>query len=253
MSFFNSNYYRPSSASFGERSGPNRYYHNRRLARVAPRAQSASLTDPRWVSFKEVQAAVAAWIEAKADSFDFAASMYSAVIRYGDLTPNQYTAIENCMARDAERAQQGQNPARQTTSVEFPNIRAAFDAVVAGGAVKAQMTVDEVNLSLAPLTGRNPGALYVKVNGQYAGKIVGKVFQPGRDAPADLVGKLVEIERDPRAAIQSDAARRAARLALAIAEGRSLTIPCGCCGLTLSDEVSIARGIGPICAGKWGV
>ena len=101
MSFFNSNYYRPSSASFGERSGPNRYYHNRRLARVAPRAQSASLTDPRWVSFKEVQAAVAAWIEAKADSFDFAASMYSAVIRYGDLTPNQYAAIENCMARDA--------------------------------------------------------------------------------------------------------------------------------------------------------
>ena len=67
MSFFNSNYYRPSSASFGERSGPNRYYHNRRLARVAPRAQSASLTDPRWVSFKEVQAAVAAWIEAKAE------------------------------------------------------------------------------------------------------------------------------------------------------------------------------------------
>jgi hypothetical protein len=53
---------------------------------------------------------------------------------------------------------------------------------------------------------------------------------------------------DPAAAVKADAARRAQLLL----EDPAMTIPCGCCGLTLSNPESIARGIGPICAGKWG-
>ena len=32
----------------------------------------------------------------------------------------------------------------------------------------------------------------------------------------------------------------------------TLSIPCGCCGIMLTNPESIRRGIGPICAGKWG-
>lgn len=35
-------------------------------------------------------------------------------------------------------------------------------------------------------------------------------------------------------------------------EDPTMSIPCGCCGLTLTNPESIARGIGPTCAGKWG-
>jgi len=244
MSNFN-RYYAPSSSSYGERS-------SRFASRTPFRAQRAANVDPaKWESFKAAQPERAAWIDAKAASFDFAASMRLAVLRFGDLTENQGAAIDRCMARDADRAQQAAQP-RQTVSPELAGIRAAFDAVVAGGARKAQITIEDVNLSLAPLTGRNPGAIYVKVGGAYAGKIVGTTFTPGRDAPADLGAKLAEIDADPTGAVRAQAARTAQRLAEAALRGERLSLPCGCCGITLTDPVSVARGIGPICAGKWG-
>jgi len=193
-----------------------------------------------------------AWMQAKRDSFAFAGSMLEAVQKYGDLTANQFAAVAKCVARDAEKAAQRATVAQQTASVGFPNLRAIFDGIVAKGARKAQMTLGDVNVSLASLSGRNPGALYVKDAGEYAGKIVGTTFKPAFAAKADLLGRLQEIEADPQAAVVKQAKLTAERLAAAQANGETLSLPCGCCGLTLTDPVSVARGIGPICAGKWG-
>lgn len=244
------------NASYTPRRYDGQAFSNRSYRQYGnQQAPVTNFNDSRWVAFREVQPVRAAWIEAKAASFDFAASMFAAVVRFGDLTERQAAAVDRCAARDQDRAQQVSQP-RQMLSATFPRIRAAFDAVVLGGARKAQITVGNINLSLAPSTGRNAGALYVKDAGIYVGKIVGTasgpVFYPTREAPADLVERLLVIEADPTGAVRDQAARTAAMLAQAQAEGRPISLPCGCCGITLTDPVSIARGIGPICASKWG-
>lgn len=203
-----------------------------------------------WDDFKGEYPARATWIEANPD-FDFARDMKAKIGQYGHLTEAQGLAIDRMIARAAEKAAQRVTAARSAAPLSFPNIRAAFDAVVARGAKRAQITVGDVNLSLAQAGGRNPGALYVKDAGEYAGKIVGTRFFPARDIKADLVARLVEVERDPTGAVKAQAAKTAEMLAQAEAEGRKLELPCGCCGLTLTDPVSIARGIGPWCAAKW--
>jgi hypothetical protein len=214
-------------------------------------------SDRKWVAFKEVQPVRAAWIEAKAMSFDFAASMHNAVVRYGDLTPKQGETVDRLAARDAAPR------APQAAPATFPKIMAAFAALIANGGRKP-VTIGDVTISVAPASGVNAGSLYVKVGGEYAGKIMTDgVLRAVRTAPADLAAKLAVIEADPRGAVQAHAARLAAELAAniaareaAIAAGTTppapLSLPCGCCGLTLTDPVSVARGIGPICAGRWG-
>lgn len=173
------------------------------------------------------------------------------VRKYGDLHPGTMAMLDRAVARDAERAAQKAAAPRQEAPAALVNLRAAFDAVVSKGAKKAQMTVGDVNVSLASLSGRNPGALYVKFKGEYAGKVVGTTFQ-GRNAAPELMAALAVIEADPTAAIKAQAATAAQLIAEAVARGEEPQVPCGCCGILLTDPESRARGIGPICAGKWG-
>jgi hypothetical protein len=136
--------------------------------------------------------------------------------------------------------------------VQFRNIVGAFEAVAAGGGRKP-VTIGDVTLSMAAPNSANPGCVYIKVAGVYCGKIMPEgTFRPGRDAPADLSAKLAEINADVQGAVRAHAARIAAQLAAAQAAGLPMSLPCGCCGITLTDPVSVARGIGPICAGRWG-
>jgi hypothetical protein len=218
----------------------------RQHAREGAEVRKVRAAEGNLDAFKVANPEMYEWIVAKAPRFDFAASMFEAVKKYGDLTEGQRNAVLKCMARDADREAAKAAPAPAEAS--YPNLRAAFDAVVARGAKKAQITIGDVNVSLAGAGGRNPGALYVKVSGRYAGKIVGTAFRGSQDAPADLAAKLAEIEANPTEAIKNDADRRAK----ALADGTAESMPCGCCGITLTDPVSVARGIGPICAGKWG-
>jgi hypothetical protein len=231
----------------------------RRDYAAAPTRQApvtVNFNAPKWVAYKAVQPVRAAWVEAKAATFEFAASMYASVIRFGDLSQKQGETVDRLAARDAEWASQRAISAPQGPAATYPNIRAAFDTVVLGGAHRAAITIGDITLSLAPATGVNAGALYVKVGAQYCGKIVGTptgpVFRAVRECPADVAAKLAVIEADPQAAIQQHAAGIAARLAAAEARGEQLDLPCGCCGILLTDPVSRARGIGPICASKWG-
>lgn len=186
------------------------------------------------------------------------------------LSPGRQGVVDRGMERDAAYAAkraapqaQAEAPRASAPNLNFPGIRAAFDAVVAKGAKRAQMTVGELNLSLAPSTGNNAGGIYVKVAGTYMGKIMGTLLRQGRDATPELLPMLMAVELDPTAAVKAQADRTAERLAkhaadtaAAKAAGKPapppLTLPCGCCGIILTDPVSIARGIGPICADKWG-
>jgi hypothetical protein len=237
--------------NYSQRDAGVQQFQSRSMAQ-AP-AVTCDFTAPKWVAFKAVQPARAAWVEAKVGSpnFDFPEKMFAAVVRFGDLTQGQGEAIDRMVARDAQRASQRPVSVRLSAPTLFPNIRAAFDRLIASGGSKP-VTIGDVTLSLAKANSANPGAVYVKVGGVYMGKIVDTTFYAGRDATAEVAAKLVAIEADPRAAVQAHAARVAAALEAARVAGQPISLPCGCCGLTLTDPVSVARGIGPICAGKWG-
>ena len=86
-------------------------------------------------------------------------------------------------------------------------------------------------------SGRWAGWVFVKDAAVYGeGQRYGKQ-QPGRTYEGHIQESLRAILADPKAAMKRYA---------------ELTDTCGRCGLPLEDEKSVARGVGPICAGKMG-
>jgi len=161
-----------------------------------------------------------------------------------ELSDNQMAVIVKGMARSAQwAAERLQKQVEQAVALDVTAIRAALQT-------RKKITIALFTFSLAPSHGNNPGAIYVKDNGAYVGKIArdASTFAPGRDFDPSRLPALVEAMADPAKAVKADAARRAKMLL----EDPTMSIPCGCCGLTLTNPESIARGIGPICAGKWG-
>ena len=114
----------------------------------------------------------------------------------------------------------------------------AFNRAREAGLKRPRLVFGEIALSQAAPDSRNPGMVYVKFEGSYAGKITtdGK-FLPIRSCPeqvADLVKELGEGDM----------------LAKAKAYGIQ-TGNCCCCNRELTDPVSVANGIGPVCEGRW--
>lgn len=184
----------------------------------------------------------AAWIKATAGRFDFAAKMDEAVRKYGELTIGQMAAIERCMARDAERnterAARAQAAEAAAPAISTDKLMAAFDAARSAGLKRLKMRFLGFEASPAPATGKNPGAIYVKDGEQYLGKIQGGKFLASRECGPDVAQSVAQAMNDPMAA--------------AVAFGRQ-TGACCCCGRELTDPVSVENGIGPICAGKFGL
>lgn len=223
-------------------------YYSRHRRTPEYRARHA---DPvKWESFLRAQPTIGGWILENRNSFGFAASMQQAVMKFGDLTPNQYEAIERCMAHARSRAQ----VVTVATTLDTQAVRDAIEARQQQGGRKAKIMIAGFEFLLAPEYGKNPGAIYIKDGGTYIGKVArgSTVFQPSRDFDRSRTEALQDACRDPAGAVRRHAEETARLLAEAQAEGRPLSMPCGCCGLTLTDPVSIRRGIGPICAGKWG-
>ena len=121
-------------------------------------------------------------------------------------------------------------------SIDLSNVKKIFDK--AHEAIKSpKFRVDNMVLSRAPDSGVNAGAIYVKVDGEYAGKVTGGYWLPCR-APEGTFEKLQEVAKDP--------------LGSAVAYGKR-TGNCSACGRDLTNHGSIEKGIGPICAERWGL
>lgn len=97
----------------------------------------------------------------------------------------------------------------------------------------------ELLLSLASKTSKNPGAVYVKVGGDYAGLIAADGSLRGRlTNDGALLALLTAIAAEP------------ARLAR---EYGALTGHCSFCNLQLTDAGSVEVGYGPVCAKHYGL
>ena len=184
----------------------------------------------------------AAEVAAKGGDFDFPAKMIAAIAQWGGLTDNQKAAVERMMARDAERAVNRALP-RTPRGVDVSKITECFDRARAAAAADGEgikmlhLRMANFVCSPAPAHGKNPGAIYVKEDGAYLGKIVDGQFHRSQDCSGTQEDRLAEVAKDPSAAARAYGLR---------------TGQCSICGRELTNAESRARGIGPICAGRFG-
>lgn len=198
---------------------------------------AARRTAEKRAAFVVAHPAANDWINRNAErGFGFAVAMLRALDDYGSLTDNQLAAVERCIAGDAERAAK-RAAERETNAVALPEatdlLKAALDKALGRGLKRVKIVVDEFAFSPAKADSRNAGAIYVKIDGEYAGKInQGKFYALGF-VSNEAKARVAEIMKDPLASA-TEYGKRTGR--------------CSCCGRELTDPASIAAGIGPICA-----
>lgn len=205
--------------------------------RAARYARKAAKADEAIEAFKMAHPEHFAWI-ARNPHFSFATSMREAITKYGDLTANQLSAIERCIEKDAMRQAEKIAKVEQAATVDLSRIHEIFANARAASLKKPKLRVGDITLSLASETSRNAGAIYVKRGEAYLGKVADSKFSPSRECRPDDIELVRSVAADP--------------LGLAVAYGRR-TGNCACCGRLLTDKESVKRGIGPICASKWGM
>ena len=229
----------------------------RRAYRPTPVDHGQDRAEANYSRFEAAEPAICEWLRAKS----FAASLLEGVFRYGSLTENQLAAARRCIARDNDRlatnnaslvtnpptgAVTTYTPPTPTPVIEIDGsrINLAFTAASAAGLTKPRLRYGDLLLSLAGSASRNPGNVYVKFEGTYIGRLDGTRFVPGREWPTlteeqrkATTENLRSIAHDPVAAARN--------------HGHS-TGNCSACGRFLSDPVSVAQGVGPICFENYG-
>lgn len=158
--------------------------------------------------------------------------------RFGDVTDKQAAFVESLLART--EAQETKRAA-----IDLTRINQMFnDAAKQLKKPFVNFTIEgaEFRVSQAPMTGKNPGCLYVKAGADYAGKID---FHGAFTAAHNMSSKAEAIQ-DALSAFAADPA------AAATAYGRA-TGSCCFCARELKDPVSVELGYGPICASRWGL
>lgn len=186
--------------------------------------------------FAEQHPAEWQWILSNS-SFNFAVSMRSAIERWGSLTENQMAAVRRCMESSARREQERKDRETNAPVIDASPLMAAFDKAKAKGLKYPRMRFEGFSISPASAASKNAGALYVKNEDLYLGKIMNGRFMASRDCTEETQTAIMRVMQDP------------AKEAIAYGVRTGM---CSICGAELTNEVSIKRGIGPICAGKFG-
>ena len=187
-------------------------------------------------AFRTENADVAQWLDTNT-SFEFAQSLKAQLSKKGTLSDGQVAAAHKCIAKKAEfkKAQ----VVREATAavVNVDKLTSAFENAASSLKWPKIRFIGFV-ISRASDTSRNPGALYVKAdNDTYLGKIVAGRFITSRECTAEVEADVLRVLADPEAS--------------AVLFGKEVGA-CSCCGRELTNQVSIDRGIGPICAVKFG-
>jgi len=220
-----------------------------RKERVAQATREERITQVE--AWKAEHPAETLWMRDRAPHFEFAAKMVEAVKQWGHLTEGQLAAVRRLMAQDADRdAARAANRAAteaRAFEVDIAQIEQAFAKATnttSGMALqKPKLRLGRYIFSLAPASGRNAGSIYVKrcADGETEQEYLGKIFQgklfPTRDCTPEDQATITEVASKPK-----EAAEKYGRLT-----GR-----CAICNRSLLRDNSVERGIGPICAERFG-
>lgn len=174
------------------------------------------------------------WIVNNSDTNTFAGSLHASLHKWGSLTPKQHLAVQGAIAR----AQIAKTKAENAPTLSVEPIEVAFAKASSAGIARPKLRLGEFVFSPAPLTGKNPNAIYVKhSDGTYLGKVAGSRLFTVASVSPEVEGEIMAVASDP--------------LNSAIAYGKRYG-KCSVCARTLTDEDSINRGIGPVCASNYG-
>lgn len=234
------------------------------LSRFRPTTGSRR-RDGAWAAFEAAHSAEAGWILANVERNGFAYSLRSGVERFGSLTERQLDAVRRNLSPSFAAANPGPHglafpppPTAPTAppriEIDGSRIKAALETARTNGLRRAKLRYQRgLAFALAADNSRNPGAVYVTVGSIYAGSIKDGTFRKANGfdvaiAPfvdgidifageADFFAMVRHVADNPHGA--------------AVTVGH-LTGSCCCCGRTLTDPESVARGIGPICEGRFG-
>lgn len=213
-------------------------------------AKKAKITkQENWARYVREHVAEIEFLRKAADWSPFAASMCECFRDEKKWTENQLAAIRRMMAkdllrqeeRDAKRAKEKEEREANAPKVDLAAIEKLFATATDNLIKRPIFRTERLDISKAPINGRNAGALYVTrrdEQGTYLGMLKDGKFFARREATKEDEEQLLAVAADP-----TDAAIKYARKT-----GR-----CGCCGKGLVNPVSIIAGIGPICSSKWGL
>jgi hypothetical protein len=197
--------------------------------------QTASRTSraAKWVA---ENADAFGWIVDNEESNSFAASLARSLDKWGSLTPKQLSAVKAAITRAKAMKDKRDN----APTVSLAAVEEAFKRATDAGIAHPKLRLGDFTLSPAPMNGKNPNAIYVKGGGEYLGKVLNSRLFTVSSVSPQVEQAIVQVASDP--------------LNAAIAFGKKWG-KCAVCARTLTDEESIAKGIGPVCAKNfgWGV
>lgn len=207
----------------------------RAKARQAAVARKERSMEENLAVFAETNPAEWAWMNG--NTFGFAVAMVDAVKKYGHLTENQLAAVKRCMEARQKAQAAAQERVANAVDVSLVAVEAAFQSAFQAGIKHPKLNLDTFQFKPAKAHSANAGAIYVTESGEYLGKVMGGKFIRTRACTDDQQARIQAVAADPHAA--------------AVAYGKRFG-SCSVCGRELSNEDSIDRGIGPICAEKFG-
>jgi hypothetical protein len=168
----------------------------------------------------------------------FAKSLLKQVSAKGTLSDNQIFAANSMLIKMEVKSKALAEKKAKAQAIDLWPLHMMFNEASRNGLTRPKFAIDDLELSLASPNSANPGAIYVKSEKRYSGKIVDGVFRPLEKTSEKVFTKLQSLSKDP--------------IGVATEYGKRMGI-CSCCSRTLTNKESIERGIGPICADKWGL
>jgi Family of unknown function (DUF6011) len=171
----------------------------------------------------------------------WAIKMMANLRNYDQLTDGQVTASLRIKAESQMIDHQATfRPGPEVVELDLAPIESAFNRAKSQGIKQPKMSLANVAFKAASSAGSNPGAIYITErtgNKTYLGKVIGGKMTLSRECTPIQVDEIMEIVKDPFKAAQ--------------AYGKQYGICC-VCSRTLTDELSVQLGIGPICAERMG-
>lgn len=217
-------------------------YEKRANARAAKVQKKVGAEQASIEAFKTAHPTEYAWMVESAPNFEFAANMLANIRQWGSLTEKQLAACTRSAEKRAatKQATEAAAPAADTAGID--RLKLAFETAISNAAAKGlkmrtpKITIGGIVISPAKATSNNPGALYVKSAGTYLGKIAGGKFFGAYECTAEQKQKVLAFVADPKAAAE--------------AYGQTTGVCCICNATLISKWKH--RGIGPVCAQKFG-
>lgn len=194
-----------------------------------------------------------AWLVKTAPRWDLAASLLAQVQAKGDLSEKQMAIITNGMARDAQRAAERAAAAASAPAVDVSHIVTAFNTARQKASRPGQRGVWVKPLRMRSGTkeaGTDLSFSVGKPGGNWEGVVFAETIE-GKKLGMIKDGKFARkfACNDAEAAAVLDCASDPEKATAVFGKAWSI---CSICGHTLLNDGSIERGMGPICATKFG-